>query len=195
MFLCVPNKAGIPSMAVWAVLIYYSCLRGLDAAAVSGHVLGGTEIIALYSHKWGISWQEPETVTVSRSGRETHTHTWSKADLKISETYSQWKWCFRRQWKLVMPHCQHWSWFAQYYHIYTHPVAGIQVGQDDSRGTGDGGYLAQWGMGVSHSVKAKLEFTIIINDETVMSDQGLVRFLIRDSWPPWSGYSHFCPHQ
>lgn len=42
-------------MAVWAVLIYYSCLKGLDAAAVSGHVLGGTEIIALYSHKRGIS--------------------------------------------------------------------------------------------------------------------------------------------
>lgn len=40
-------------MAVWAVLIYYLSLRGLGGAAtaVSGHVLGGTEIIAPYSHE------------------------------------------------------------------------------------------------------------------------------------------------
>lgn len=51
------NEAGIPSMAVWAVLIYYLYLRGLGGAAtaVSSHVLGGTEIIAPYSHKRGIS--------------------------------------------------------------------------------------------------------------------------------------------
>lgn len=41
-------------------------------------------------------------------------------------------------------------------------------------------------MGVSHGVKAKLGFTIIVNDKTVMSDQGLVRFLIRDSLMPSS---------
>lgn len=36
-----------------------------------------------------------------------------------------------------------WSWSATYYHIYTHPVAVSQVGQDDSRETRDGGYLAK----------------------------------------------------
>lgn len=127
---------------------------------------------------------------------EKHTHTLGVKQIwrSLNRTYSSWRWCFRRQWKLVMPQCQHWSWSAQYYHIYTHPVAGIQVGQDDSRGTGDGGYLAQWRMGVSHGVKAKLEFTVIVNDETVMSDRGLVRVLIRDSCPPLSGQSHNNKH-
>lgn len=42
-------------MAVWAVLIYHLYLRGLGAAtAVSGLLLGGTEIIAPYSYERGI---------------------------------------------------------------------------------------------------------------------------------------------
>lgn len=48
------------------------------------------------------------------------------------------------------------SWSAKYYHIYTHPVAVSQVGQGDSRGTRDGGYLAQWRTHVSHGLKANI---------------------------------------
>lgn len=127
---------------------YIICLRGLGGAA-SGHVLGGTEIIAPYSHKRGISWQEPEMVTVSCSGGETHTHTRSKTGLKISETQ-----LVKKMLWLPMPQCQH-GFARQSTIIFTHTQWQEAKWARTTRGGQEMEDLAQWTTQISPGLKAK----------------------------------------